>query len=419
MSCLAKSNVICFVDYFNSSLMKKMPLAIFTSAWLLASATSSLASDWPNWRGPQHDGQAQGPIRTTWSSDPSPVWQAEVGEGFSGATVVAGKVYTMGLIGKTETLFCLRASDGQLVWKHEWPTKFRAKFYEGGTSATPTVAGSVVYVFGQSGELMALNKDNGKVLWEKNLKDELELSIGTWGFTSAPYVEGDLLILNAGLHGVAVQKTTGNVVWKSEPEAAGYATATPLGKGQIALFGKDHLYALKPASGDIVWKLPWETNYDVNAADPVVRGSRLFVSSGYNRGCALVDFSSGTPQIVWENKELKTQMNPAVLVDGALYGFSGNTTDRAALVCLDWATGETRWRDTSLGFGSVVAVGKNLIILGEKGELAIAPASNSGFAPTARAQILTGKCWTTPTLAHQRLYARNWKGTLLCLDLKP
>ena len=152
--------------------------------------------------------------------------------------------------------------------------------------------------------------------------------------------------------------------------------------------------------------------FDVNAADPVVSGARVFISSGYKHGGALLDVSRGSPQLVWENKNMRNQFNSCVLWQGHLYGVDDNQ-----LRCLAFDTGEVKWTDKISGKGSLMLADGKLIVLSEKGELFVAEASPAGFKPRSRAQVLGGKCWTTPVLANGRIYCRNAAGDVVCVDV--
>jgi hypothetical protein len=169
----------------------------------------------------------------------------------------------------------------------------------------------------------------------------------------------------------------------------------------------------------VKWAKTWATQYGVNAADPLVDGDRLLLSTGYGKGAALLRMGTADPEVVWENRTLRCQMNPGILLDGYAYGIDGNERDRTALKCLELATGEEKWSVGVTSSGSVTSAGGKLLLLAGNGELSVGPASPSGFTPSGRARILEGKCWTVPVLANGRLYARNAEGRLVCLDLRP
>jgi outer membrane protein assembly factor BamB len=400
--------------------------AVTAVALILSIATSPVVqgSDWKNWRGPSYNGTSD---ETEFRKDfgrrgPEILWKASIGMGYSGMVVSDGLVYTMGLTGSTETVFCFEARTGKKVWTHEWPSTFEPKYYDGGTSGTPTVIGDRVYLLAQTGEVFCFDAKTGRVQWEVNIKDKLGLEVGTWGFTSAPFHWKNSIILNAGKNGVAMDRATGEILWSSGTDANGYATAVPFthaGREAVAIFSAKALNAVDPDSGRLLWSYPWETSYDVNAADPLfIEGDRVLISSGYGSGAALLKLGSGKPDTLWKNKNLHTQLNAAVYHEGYFYGIDGNTTDKATLNCLKASNGEVVWKQQGIGTGGLILADRHLIVISERGELMIAPASPEGFNPTVRRQLYGGKTWTVPTLADSIVYCRNSRGDLVAVSLK-
>jgi len=378
-----------------------------------------IAADWPIWRGPAFDGIS---AEKDWqlSSDPKVLWESEAGLGFSSFVVLQGRVVTTGHADEKDTVFCLDAKTGKEIWKHSYAADLGDKYYEGGTSATPTFDGDQVYHLSRWGDLFCFEAATGKVIWEKNVQKETEANLPDWGFAGAPLVQGGLLILNVGKAGMAVEKATGKIVWKSEVDNAGYSSPYPItwGGKQLAVIGSGDAYlAVDVKTGNQVWSYKWNTRYGVNAADPILSGDMLFISSGYNKGCTLVKLGSGNPEKVWENKTLKNQFNSSVLIDDHLYGIDGDQNSRCALKCVRLSDGQEMWAEKEVGFGSLMAADGRLIVLSSKGELIIAKATPDKFDETSRAQILNGKCWSAPVLANGLLYARNSEGHVVCLDL--
>jgi len=376
------------------------------------------AIDWPNWRGPTHDGiSSEKGWQSAWpAAGPKQLWKASVGTGFASITVSGGRAYTLGNADDMDTVFCFDAKTGAALWKHSYKQKLAPKYYEGGPSATPAVADNRVFTFSKSGLVHCLDAASGKVIWQKFIAADLNLKEPTWGFAGSPLVQGDLVILNAGDSGTALNKQSGEVVWSSGAGPSGYATPVPFLTGAepcVALMGKEHLLAVRVKDGSVLWRFPWETQYDVNAADPIVlAGERFFVTSGYGHGCALVKVSNGEPALVWENKNMSSQMSGGVLWQGHVYGI-----DDKQLRCLEVETGEVKWTEKSVGKGSLMLADGKLIVLGEKGELYCAETTPASFKVISSAQVLGGKCWTPPVLADGRIYCRNAKGDLVCLDV--
>jgi outer membrane protein assembly factor BamB len=385
-------------------------------------ATPLYAEDWPNWRGPSHNGiSAEKGWKTDWPADGPPVlWKADVGIGFASFSVAGGRVYTTGHDKEQDTLFCFDAATGKEIWKHSYPAELGDKYYEGGTSATPTVSGNKVFHLSRWGDAMCLDAASGKVVWSKNVATETEAEIPDWGFAGSPLVLGDLVFLTVGKHGMAVAKSSGDVKWKSGTEPAGYATPLPfLGKpGQLLFSGAKAYFCVEESTGKPVWDYPWRTQYGVNAADPIVSDGQIFISSGYNKGCTLIKVEGNKPSKVWESKVMRTQFNSCVLVDGHLYGPDGNDGDKGPLKCLEWKTGKVKWERKGFGVGGVTVADGKLIALSARGELMVAPVSSEKFEPSSEAQVLGGRCWTTPVLANGRIYCRNAAGDVVCLDVK-
>ncbi|MCL4787400.1 MAG: PQQ-binding-like beta-propeller repeat protein [Verrucomicrobia bacterium] len=380
------------------------------------------AGDWPQWRGPDGNGISKETGWTTkWPADgPKRLWTAKVGIGFASFSVSHGRVYTTGNTDDTDTIFCFDANSGKELWKHAYPEKLDPKYYEGGTSATPTVDGDRVYSLSKQGELFCLDASKGTVIWSKNVAKELNAKLPTWGFAGSVCIEGNMALLNVGTAGAALDKKTGKVLWSSGPEEAGYSTPVVFdlrGERCVALAGKQHIYSVRLKDGTVLWRHPWKTQYDVNAADPIVSGTTMVIGSGYGHGCAALDISSTPPKVIWENKNLRTQLSPAALLGGYLYGADDDAyKPEATFRCVDLKTGEVKWSEKT-GYVSLLAADGKLIALTARGELLIVEATPEAFKPIARAQVIGGKCWTTPVLANGRIYCRNAAGDVVCLDV--
>jgi len=376
------------------------------------------AADWPNFRGPNHNGISS---ETGWSATwpeggPKVLWKATLGTGFCSIAVSGSRAYTMGNIKDKDILYCFDAKTGEEIWKESYPCPLFNKDHEGGPSATPTVDGDFIYTFSKNGDAMCFKADTGKIVWQKNLPKELGLKFPTWYFASSAFVADNLIILNAGSAGLALNKADGSVVWKSGDGPPGYSTAVPFTMGSekcVAFAGCNEVIAVVAATGKVLWRFPWKTSYDINAADPIISGDTVFVSSGYNHGCALLKIEGDKVTDVWRNKNMRNHFNSCVLLDGYIYGF-----DESELKCLDFKTGQVKWDQEGLGKGSLMIADGKLIILGERGKLVIAQASPDGFKELSSAQILKGKCWTVPVLANGKIYARNNPdGQLVCIDV--
>ncbi|MDG1892649.1 MAG: PQQ-binding-like beta-propeller repeat protein [Verrucomicrobiota bacterium] len=401
--------------------MKKFNTTLF--GILTCISTSTEASDWPMFRGPEHNGiSKETSWRKTWpKTGPPKLWEASVGTGFSSMSVADGKLFTLGNQDKKDTVYALDAVSGKTLWTHVYESKIGAKFYEGGPGSTPTVDLGKVYVLSKWGDLFCLDGKQGHTVWQRQLEQEEGLRLPDWGFNGSPLVHGDHLILNVGGGGMAVDKKTGKTIWLSNDEESGYSTPLPFeiaDKTYVALSSGNSFLAADPTTGSKIWEIKWPTRYGVNAADPIIVQNEVWVGSGYGKGHGLFKLNGAVAEVAWTNRELRTQQNAPVLLGGHLFGFDGNGGSRAPLKCIERKTGKVVWEESTFKYGSVAAADEQLIILSAQGELLIAPASPEGFLPTARAKVLNGKCWTVPVLSNGLIYVRNSKGRTICLDVR-
>ena len=409
---------------------------VLTALVLFLSLTTH-AADWPNYRGPNHDGiSTETGWKTTWPAEgPKRLWKATVGTGFSSVSVSEGRVCTMGNSNNQDTIWCFDAETGKELWHHSYPCPTDPNLFEGGPTATPAMVDtrvltqSLVYTLSRRGDVFCIEAASGKIAWTTNVAKALGLKIPTWGFAGSPlFIDtrstgGPMnLYLNVGTAGVALDGFNGKIVWSSGAKASGYTTPVPCsfaGQQAIALCIASDVVALEIKSGKPLWQYPWKTDYDINAADPVIEADNVFVSSGYEHGAALLQIHDDQPpSLVWQNKNMRNQISSSVLFEGHLYGMDGNNGHDITLKCVEFKTGKILWNHQGFGTGTLMMADKKLIILGDKGELAVAEASPEAFKLIAHAQILGGKCWTVPVLANGRIYCRNAKGDLVCLDVK-
>ena len=375
--------------------------------------------DWGHYRGPARTGISEETgFRKTFSGQPKIAWEAEVNVGFGGIAVAAGKAYVIGNADDTDTVYCFDAVTGKEVWTHSYPCKIVANLYEGGPNSTPTIVGDRVYTFGKEGQLACLNAASGEIIWEKRVAEEHP----QFGYSSSPVVVGDRLFLNVGANGMAVNVADGEILWSSGAKAGtGYASVLPFTWGEkeaLAIFADNGLACVAPDSGEVAWHFPWKTKYDVHAADPIPIGTdRIFISSGYDRGCALLDISGDTPKKLWEHDKMRNQFSPSILWNGHIFGIDGNN-GKGRLACLNAKTGEVAWGEPKVGFGSLIMADNTFIILNERGYLHMAEASTEAYKEISKVRLGRGRWWAAPTLAHGLLYARSARGNLVCVDLR-
>ena len=380
--------------------------------------------EWPMWRGAKADLISR---EVGWEfawpeAGPPKLWTANVGIGFSSFSVADGRLYTMGHKDGNEIVHCLDAETGKSLWTHSYPCLLVDNLHEGGPSATPTIDGNRVYTVSKEGHLFCLTADRGEVVWLVELQKLLGVPMPDWGFSSSPLVLGDMLVLEAG-RTVALNKQSGELIWQTQKYRPGYGSPTAFehdGELLIATLNNDALIIVRANTGELVDSTPWESSFATVANTPIVTGNRIYISSGYNQGCALYELKDRKLKQLYKNKAMRNQMNNSVLAEGFLYGFDGNShvPRTVALVCMEHATGEVRWRELGLGCGSLMLADGKLIILSDQGELVTAETTPEAFRPISRAKVLEGRCWTVPVLAGGRIYCRNAAGDVVALDVR-
>jgi outer membrane protein assembly factor BamB len=391
-----------------------------TAAFALVTRCAAL--DWPCFRGPNHNGISRetGFASAFPAGGPTVLWRASIGLGFSTMVVADGCVIATGHKAGKDTVWCLDAEKGAVLWSHSYAAPLGDKFFEGGATGTPTIHDGKVFHLSREGDFFCFDLKIGKILRQNQLAKELGVTVPDWGFASSALIEGDLMLLNVGGTGTAFDWRSGKIIWTSGKEMAAYATAVPFdleGLRCAAIFTHRECVAVEVASGKILWRQKFVSNYDTNAGAPVIHRGRLLLSA-YNVPAVALNLADGTPASGWSTTT-RIHFNAGVTIGDSLYAFHGQAgKPDGELRCLDWQTGATRWAQKGLGVGSLMAADGRLIILSEKGELILAEISPVAFKPLARAQVLGGKCWAVPVLANGRIYCRNSTGDLVCVDVR-
>ena len=404
--------------------MKHNLAVILTGVAALTASTALKGADWPSFRGPTHDGISTEPI--AWpSGGPRQVWKINVGIGHSAVSVAGDRAYTMGNANDTDTVFAIDVATGKIVWTHSYPCseKVGIKDYDG-PFATPAVARGVVYTVSRKGDVFALNAKDGTVIWERNIVRDDDVRLPRFGgLAGSPLVVGDAVILNASPGGMALDARTGKTLWKSGSGQGGYASPVPLQIGQktyLAIHSPRALTVVDAADGREIWTTPRLQPIGVNAPDPVIDGTRVFVTAGRGFGGALFDVT-GDATPLWEQEGLSSHWHTSVLVKGLLCGPDGNNSEGAgrsptSLRCLDWKTGEIKWTEPKLEFNGLMAVGGKLLVLTEIGDLVLVDPSPERYKELGSARVIEGRTFTAPVFANGRVYARNTRGDVVCLD---
>lgn len=386
---------------------------------ILGAMASPAHADWPNFRGPNHDGISdERGLKTAWTETLPAVWEREIGSAFSSFAAVGDRIYTCGTADKQQVLYCLNAETGDVIWQKGFDGEYQDSSGGNGARATPTVDDGRVYILGALGRLLCADAKDGREIWSKQFGYKPQ-----WGYAGSVLIHGNLAITAGGGDDGAIaafDKKTGEPIWKCATDAVGYATPYPFsfnGRDYVVGFMATTVIIADLKDGREVYRMPWQTDWNVNAASPLFHDGHLFLSSGYKTGCALLrlgaDGDGLTAETVWKSKILANKFQSCVLHEGNLYA-----SDQKAFKCVDFLTGKEQWRVNRLKHGTVILADGHLFLLTESGQLQVGKVSPESFTASAKADILTGRCWTIPVLHKGRLYARNFE-RVRCFDLRP
>jgi outer membrane protein assembly factor BamB len=371
---------------------------------------------WTDFRGPRRDGvYSERPLLTAWpASGLQPIWKQPSGAGYASFVIARGRAFTIEQRGPEEVVAAYDVGTGRELWTNAWRAEFRESMGGDGPRATPTWSDGRVYALGAEGELRVLDEATGRAAWRTNILEGSGATNLQWGMSASPLVVDDMVIVQpggpAGQSVAAYNKATGRPVWSSLGDQQSYASpmlVTLLGVRQVVVFTATRLVGITVEKGDELWDFTWPGPNGINAAQPLIIGeNRIFLSSGYGMGAAVVEISKGaagfTVREVWRNTRMKNRFASSVLHDGFIYGL-----DESILACLDAATGELKWKGGRYGYGQLMLASGHLIVLTEDGDIALVRATPARHEEVSRFSALSGKTWNPPAIGDGRLLVRN------------
>ena len=403
------------------------------------------AGDWPQYRGPNHDGVSTEMIRTNWSEQaPREVWRIPLDPALSSFAISGGRAFTLarrpGNGQDQEYCIALNADTGVELWA-SLPLGV-ASYPNGGVGpddgprSTPSVDGDLVYVLSSYLRLVCLGATNGALVWSKDLVAEYGSTVVNWQSAASPLIDGDLVFVIGNAPGkslFAFHKSDGKEAWKGQDDIMTQASpvaATIAGVRQVIFFAQSGLVSVAPDSGSVFWRYPFRFSV-ATAASPVVGNDIVYCSAAYGVGAGAVRITGSGSQLatneVWRTQfDLMNHWATPVYSDGYLYGIYGQAETAASMRCIGLATGHEQWRQPIAGMGGVLFTSGLVLALIEDGYLLLVKPDPMGYSETARYRALDGfhssnpalavKCWNVPAISNGRIYARSTTEAV-CLDV--
>jgi outer membrane protein assembly factor BamB len=382
-------------------------------------------NDWPEFRGPNRDGAVKGiKIATDWKAQrPKELWRERVGPGWSSVIVVDGHLVTQEQRDKSEVVACYNATTGKEEWVHEDTTRFEESLAGAGPRGTPTFHDGRIYALGGKGVLNCLKATNGEVEWSHDIVADTKAAVPQWGYSVSPLVvDGLVIIFAAGdKEGnlLAYRAETGEQAWKHSAGAQSYSSPEVLSVGdhpQVLMHDNHSLAAVDVKDGNLLWQRNETNAMALPMLQPrLVSNDTLLVAT--DPGMVLLDLKQqdggwkSTDH--WTSSRIHPAFNDVVVHDGHIYGLNDGI-----LCCLDLATGERLWKKGRYGGGQLLLLADqgDLMVLTEKGEVVLVPATAEKPEELGRFAAIEGKTWNHPVIAEGKLFVRNGE-EMACYEL--
>ena len=396
--------------------------------------TPAATGDWATWRGPHQDGVSTetGLLKAWPAGGPPLAWKATgLGAGYSTVAVVGQRVFTLGDKGERNFVIALNRADGQRVWEAELG-QAGAPGWGGfaGPRCMPVVDSNLLFTVGQYGEVACLDAATGKEKWRKDYRKDFEAALPEWGFSGMPLVDGDRVILApGGKQGdlVALNKNTGAVLWQSKDLTDSIHYSTPIvvemgGVRQYLQLTETSVAGVAAKDGSVLWRAPRKGNVAV-IPTPIFHDNHVYVTSEYGVGCNLFKITAAqgkfSAEQVYANKVMANHHGGVIKYGDHVYGYSAGK----GWVCQDFKTGKAVWEDKEkLGKGSIAYADGRFYLRWEdgKGTVALIEATSDGYKETGRfdpPDRSDKNSWPHPIIAGGELYLRD-QDVLLCYDVK-
>ena len=411
--------------------------AIFGCLMLLGLfVTDAHADDWPFWRGPDRNDQSQetGLLQHWPQGGPKQLWvNQESGLGYSGFSIVDGKLFTMGLEDDESFALCLDANTGKELWRKQIGTKYENSWGDG-PRGTPTVDGERVYFMTAQGHLACLQAEDGGEVWAVKMSD-FDGEVPKWGYAESPLVDGDRIVCTPGGNTgtmLALDKKTGKKIWQSDPVngdnrrpiQAHYSSIMPCelgGQKQYVQLTVSALFGVAADTGEILWQSSFPGRVAV-IPSPIVDNNQVYVTAGYGIGSMLVKIDDDqNAEQVWFSKAMQNHHGGVIKIGDYFYGSSAK-----AFTCQNQKTGDRVWVEREIRKGAVAYADNRFyhvqeddgkVLLFAADESGIKPHGQFVLSPQTERRSPKGRIWVHPVISGGKLYLRDQE-IIYCYDIK-
>ncbi len=378
-------------------------------------AVTVIAQNPTLWRGENSEGKYEAPnLLDSWpETGPEVLWTfEELGKGYSSPVFANGKIYTTGMIDDDGVLFILNEQgklEKKLTYGKEWNENYH------GTRSSPTILEEVAYLYSGNGEVICMNLTDGKKVWSKSLADFDAENI-RFGVTESLVVDGDLLYFTPGgpsFNIIAMNRFDGQTVWSTSAKEERSTYCTPKiiqlpNRKLLVTHTKSNIVGIDASNGKMLWNHAHSNRYEIHPNTPIFQDNALFCFSGYGTGCVRLDLNEDGSAITkaWSSESLDNQMGGAIIHEGYIYG-SGHSN--RGWFCLDWETGEEKYKSMEVANGVIIMAADKFIIYSDRGDLVLANPNPEKFDIISRTKVEHGSAqhWAHPIVYNEVLYLRH------------
>lgn len=398
----------------------------------------SFADDWPQINGPNRNGiTTDEELLKTWpKAGLTEVWSHPVGQGYSGPVVVGEKLIIFHRPGRSYLVEALNAKTGKLIWNRELESVYQAggPDPDNGPKAVPLIHKKHIYLFGTGGNLFCLKLSDGSVVWQKDVLDIYSSPSGYFGAGSTPIVLDEKLLVNVGGKDagvVAFDLKTGKELWKTFDDRASYSSPIEfkLKDKSLAVFvTRLNCAVIDPKDGKVLGKIPFgRSGATVNGAMPVnVMDNKIFLNSAYGVGLKVFTITEGKIAASKQNPndQFASQYSTPVALDGAIYGTSGREdVGDGSFRCVDLNGPRIKvaWTQERFPVGHSILVGNQIVVLDCKGGFHVIEANRTKFNRVYQTKLFDTDARSIPAISNGLFYARSnavrGKGELVCVEV--
>jgi outer membrane protein assembly factor BamB len=395
---------------------------------------ANLPGEWSQFRGPNRDSITTNITKLSrdWkASPPRELWSLELGEGYAGAAVRAGRVFVFDYDrdAKQSILRCLSLDDGKEIWCFAYPLTIKRN--HGMTRTVPAVTEKFVVALDSKCNVFALDVATGELRWSVSLVREYGATVPEWYAGQCPLIDGDRVILAPGAKDallLALDLATGKPLWQTpNPHdwKMTHSSIMPMdfaGRRLFVYCANKGVVGVDARDGRLLWETTdWKISIATVPSPLPLPDGKIFLTGGYGAGSLMFQLeekdSKLAPKTLFKlaSEVFGATQHTPIFKDGHLYGARAD----GRFVCLGldgkvlWASGPTE----TFGLGSFLIADELILALNDSGKLRLFETSPARFNLLGEIQPLTNReSWAPMALAGDRLLLRDLT-RLVCLDV--